>query len=94
MDVREIPVIGTIASFGFLAGDLLFYGGEIVVSLVLFAIMSPETWLSIALYAERLAGRLAFLPQGAFETLATAGLILLVLVGTYRFYQQWRESRA
>lgn len=94
MDLTEIPVVGGLVSLTAVFGDLLFYGGDVFVSLVLFAVVEPTTWLSIVMYLRTLAGRVAWLPEGPLESLLILALVMVVSISTARFIQQWRESRA
>lgn len=94
MDLKEIPLLGGSISALAVFWDLAFYGGELFVSLVLFAIVEPTTWLSVVMYLRTLAGRVAWLPEGPLESLLILALVMVVSISTARFIQQWRESRA
>lgn len=94
MDLTELPVIGSVVSAAALVGDLVFYGGEVFASLVVFALLSPDNWVTIVMYGQRLASRVPWLPEAPLETAVTIGLLLLVVIGVARFVRDWRETRA
>lgn len=94
MDLTDIPVVGGVISVGAVFGDLLFYGGEMFVSLVLFALIEPTTWVSIVLYLQTLASRVSWLPEGKIGSVVVLALVLVITVSTIRFIDRWRESRA
>lgn len=93
MDLTDIPVIGTVASVGAVVGDLVFYGGELFVSLVVYAILEPSTWLSIVLYLQQLAARVSWLPEGALGDVVTLALVFIVAVSIARFVRNWWVNR-
>jgi hypothetical protein len=94
MDLDNLPVVGGLASVAAALGDLAFYGGELFVSLILYAVMEPSTWLSIVLYLQQLAGRVAWLPSGPLEQLVVLGLVAVVTVSVLRFLRGWWRDRA
>lgn len=94
MDLTDIPVVGGVISVGAVFGDLLFYGGEMFVSLALFAILEPTTWVSIVLYLRTLATRVAWLPEGKLESAVILALVIVITVATARFLRKWQESRS
>ena len=97
MSLRDVPGASAVAGSAALVVDVALYGGEIIVSLLVFVVMSPETWLSLALYGERLADRVPGLPEAPIETIVTVGLVLMLVVGLVRLassFRTWREDRA
>lgn len=94
MDLSELPLVGGLFSVGAVAGDLVFYGGELFVSLIVFALFEPSSWVSIVLYLQTLASRVVWLPEGHIETLAILALVVVITVSAARFLNRWWESRA
>ena len=93
MDIDELPVVGSIATAGAAVGDLLLNGGEIILSLVVFALASPDLWVTALMYADRLADMVAWIPATVVDRLLVIGLVLLVTVTLVRFVSAWRENR-
>lgn len=92
MDLKELPVIGTVATVAALVGDLVLAGGDVILSFLVFAIVSPDLWLSIVVHLETLASRLEWLPRWIFEDLLIVGVSLLVVFYTARFIREWRRE--
>lgn len=93
MDLSDVPGLGAVIGSAAMFGDLLLNGGELILSLLAFALASPDLWVSAVLYADRLAGMVAWLPQEPLETLAAIGFVLLISISIVRFVRSWRESR-
>lgn len=92
MDIDDVPVLGSVVTVFAAGGDLLLNGGEIIFSLVAFALASPDLWVTALFYLDRLAGMLAWIPEGVVDQLLVVGLVLLISVTLARFVMTWRES--
>lgn len=93
MALKDIPGASIAAGATGLLGDLVLTGGETVVSLIAFLIMQPDAWLSIAIYSERLAGMVAWLPQEPLQKLLIVAFALTIAVSLARLIQRWRDRR-
>lgn len=92
MDLSETPVVGTIAG-GVGAGfDLILNGGEILATLGIWLISTPDAWISILFYLDNLAGMLTWIPEGPVESLLIAGLMLMIGVTVADLVSRWRDS--
>lgn len=89
----SLPGAGLVGGGAGVLGDVLLNGGEIIISLVGFLITTPDAWLTIVLYGERLAGMVAWLPSEPLQMLVVAGLVLTIAIGLARLVSRWRESR-
>ena len=92
MDIDDVPVLGSVVTVLAAGGDLLLNGGEVIFSLVAFALASPDMWVTALFYLERLAGLVAWIPGAVIDQLLVVGLVLLVSVTVTRFVVSWRES--
>jgi hypothetical protein len=93
MSLRDIPVVGGLFTLGAAVVDLVAFGGEAFLSLVFYAALSPESWLSIVLYAQSLAARVAWLPETPVQQLAILALVFVITISIARFFRGWWSNR-
>lgn len=94
MGLRDLPGAGAVASVAALLGDLILNGGDVLITLLSFLLTSPESWLSLVMYGQQLAGFVDWLPVEPLKYLAVAGLVLTIAVSLGRLVDKWRESYA
>jgi hypothetical protein len=91
VNLRDIPIVGSIIGLGASALDLLLNGGALLFSVIdglLIAIIgSPASLVSLLSVVERLASRIG-LPTGIIETLLTLALTVLATVYALRFIER------
>lgn len=93
MDLSDLPGVGAIGGVAGIIGDILINGGDVIVSFLVFLLLEPETWLSLVMYLERLAGMVAWLPEAIFEQILIVAIVLVIIVSAVRVYRSWRESQ-
>jgi hypothetical protein len=93
VDLRDIPIVGSLIGLGASALDLLLNGGALLLGLIdglLVAIIgSPASLVSLLSVIERLASRIG-LPTGTIELALTLALAVLATIYALRFVERIR----
>ena len=92
MAVDDWPGLGALGSLGAILGDLLLNSGEIVLSFVAVLISSPDIWVSMTLYAQRLAN-IAGYSTAWLEPVVAIGTALLLAMYAKRLIDRWRSNQ-
>ena len=87
-DAGRLGAIGGVAG---LVGDILLNSGELLVTLFALLISSPDIWVSMLLYMQRL-GDLFGVPIGGIEPLIAIGIVLLLLMYARQLVNRLRSD--
>lgn len=82
-------VIGTLAG---VAADISMYGGEILISTLLFIAQDAGMILSFMAYLSTYASRVAWIPEGSVEQAYQVVLALVLVVLAFRMVRAWANS--
>lgn len=83
----DIPGLGALGSLGAIAGDLVLNGGDFIVSAIALLITSPDIWVTIVLYTQRLGDLFGF-STDILRPLIAIGTMLLLIMYVKKFIER------